>query len=231
MTTYVVVPVKDEPALACNVVARATQAKEVCVWVYDNGSTRETRVALEEFESDKCGIHDAAGMGLYEMWDDAWSTAQTQSGDNLYEIAFLNSDIDFLPGTLERMRTSLRACGVGAVSPDYSRTVAEGESLAKDMSVRKVRGSYRHGGLAGWCFMVRGELRDKGVKIDTQFEWWAGDDDLFFQVEESGLGLGIVTGLPLDHVGEATARNHAWTQEAKSRDMERLREKWGARGA
>jgi GT2 family glycosyltransferase len=230
---YAVIPVKDEAALACNVVALAIRERDVYVRVCDNDSTESTRSALKEFGSERCEVIDAAGKGLYQMWDEAWSAAHQQSAGEPYEIAFLNSDIDFLPCTLAAMRYLLRREGFDAVCPNYQRRVSEGTGVFPEhtvaVGVHTVHGSYRHGGLAGWCFMVRGELRDRGIKVDTSFRWWAGDDDLFFQIEEAGGKLGIIEALPLDHIGEATARHYPWTETAKARDMARLRTKWGTR--
>lgn len=240
MRTYVVIPVKDEPNLACNVIATAAKEPDTCVWVFDNGSSNDTRTALEEFECETVGIHEAAGMGLYQMWDAAWSLAHLQAqgvSRNVepYNIAFLNSDIDFASGTLQVLAAALRQApmNLGCVCPDYNVRVGSlSESKAWESwssCIKRVTGSYRHGGICGWCFMVQGELYGEGVRLDTSYEWWGGDDDLFFQIERAGYSLGIVTGLPLDHVGEATARHHPWTHEAKERDMARLRDRWGAR--
>lgn len=235
MRTVVVIPVKDEPNLACNVIATAAKEPDTCVWVFDNGSTADTRTALDEFECETVGIHEAAGMGLYQMWDAAWSLAHLQANGEPYNIAFLNSDVDFASGTLAVLSAALRQApmNLACVCPDYNVRVGNlSESKAWESwssCIKLVKGSYRHGGICGWCFMVRGELYGEGVRLDTSYEIWAGDDDLFFQIERAGYCLGIVTGLPLDHVGSATLRHYPELAARKGADMEKLRAKWGAR--
>lgn len=232
MKTYAVIPVRDQANLACNVIALA--AKEANVFVFDNGSTADTRVALEEFECGNVGIHDAAGKGLYQMWDEAWTLAHIQTNGEPYNIAFLNSDIDFVTGTLGVLATVMRddSLKLGCVCPDYELRVAGTVGLHPCESwssrVKRVTGSYRHRGVSGWCFMVRGELFPD-VEVDTSYEIWAGDDDLFFQIERAGYALGVVQGLPLDHVGSATLRNFPELEARRGSDMEKLRAKWGAR--
>lgn len=225
----VVLPVLDQPELTANVLARLAgePPQRVRVVMCDNGSDRPTREVLERAAGPGRILVDTRGLGLYAMWRFGWRTAAAaahDAGAREWEVAFLNTDVDFLPGTITQMREALRAHKLGACCPDYERRVIEGRDVQE---VRPTRGSYRDGGLAGWCFMLRGELADQGLDIDVEYEWWCGDDDVFAQVERLGWELGIIGGLPLDHVGEATARHHDWTEKAKGRDILRFERKWG----
>jgi hypothetical protein len=229
--TVVMMPMKDEGELAARVLTRlrGEPRERVQVVVCDNGSGSQARDQVEPFLGPGCVRLEMPDLGLYGMWHVIWETAARtaeQLEQSEWEVAFLNSDIDLLPGSIMQMREALREHDLGAIAPDYNRRCFEGREVP---GIRQVKGSYRHGGMPGWCFMLRGELYNQGLRIDRDFEWWCGDDDVFFQVEQLGWPLGILEGLPVDHVGEATARHHDWTELAKARDMKRLEAKWGAR--
>lgn len=230
-TTTVVLPVRDRGDLA-DVVLRdlhAERIEQTEVFVMDNGSGPETVAVLEAHRRAGTTVMDAAGLTLAQMWRVGWEAAAMTArdlGQRRWEVAFVNSDVHFLPGTITQMREVLRSEGLGAVCPDYARRTIEGRT---EWKARPATGSYRHGGLCGWCFMLAGELHADGLEVDTRYEIWCGDDDLFFQVEALGQGLAVVEGLPLDHVGGATVAMFPELEEAKGRDMDRLREKWGPR--
>jgi GT2 family glycosyltransferase len=153
------------------------------------------------------------------------------TGSDEYNVAFLNSDLGLWPGSVGTMAEALRHNDdFGAVCPDYNRRVSDG-ALVIGARLRPVVGSYREGGLCGWCFMVRGELREThGLRIDEEYEWYCGDDDLFAQIETAGYRLGVIEGLPLDHVGSATARHYPELEPAKGRDFQRFFKKWPGHG-
>lgn len=216
----VVLPVRDQGELVSVVLAALREEQEpIRTVVFDNGSERPTRAMLDACAAKgEIEIIEAAGMSLYQMWNAGWMLAETDD-----EVAFLNSDIDFHPGTMHHMAQALRDNpDLGAVCPDYNVRVADGPKVCGP--IRVVTGSYRDGGLCGWCFMVRPEI---DLRVDEEFEWWAGDDDLFRQIDARGYKLAILGGLAVDHVGEATARHYPDLEHAKGRDMVRLREKWG----
>lgn len=217
----VVLPVRDQGDLLSVVMAAIEQESEpVRTLIFDNGSGFMTRALIDGYVGSKrAEVIDAEGMSLYAMWNAGWQMAGTDA-----EVAFLNSDIDFHPGTLHHMAEALRAYPkLGAVCPDYRVQMSDRPPTCGKLE--RVKGSYRHGGLCGWCFMVRGSL---DLRVDESFEWWCGDDDLFFQVDAAGYELAILSDLALDHVGEASARHFPELDDAKDRDLRRVRAKWGA---
>jgi hypothetical protein len=57
--------------------------------------------------------------------------------------------------------------------------------------------------LAGWAFILRGEW--EGARLDEQFRWWCGDDDISLRARQGG-GLVHVGGLhvPNEHADQST---------------------------
>jgi hypothetical protein len=127
------------------------------------------------------------------------------------------------------LRHALRSNdSIWAVYPDYrvDATTTELPSVIP-LDLTPTKGTYQHGGMCGWAFMLRGEAPIPPV--DEQFEWWYGDDDLVRNITTRGKKVCRVNGLGLNHVNEATANNgdNEWTHGAKSRDSKRFKEKWG----
>lgn len=234
--TYVVIPYKDEPDLTMHVTGLCLKDPGVNhVLLYDNGSSLETKEIVEsrlkglDGGSTTVAVIDADGMGIYEMWNAGWRKALASERGQAVQVAFLNNDIDFLPGLIEQMATTLRLkskCLV--VYPDYDRPISEG--VDRSGRPRQTQGTKKDGGMCGHCFMVKGEAAEDGLSMfDEEYEWWGGDDHFARTVEAYSAHQYRLVGWPCDHVNEGTANNGAneWTNEAKSRDIQRLIDKWG----
>lgn len=234
--TVVIIPTRDHwrhaVTLACQVIREPGVA---FVMIYDNNAeptvpqidTRETWIEDGDEITTGAGsltiLHEP-DMGIYEMWNSGWAFAAGLGYP--VNVAILNDDITILPGTLERMTTELRATNnTWLVSANYDRRVNEGFA---DLGARVVRGTYRNGGVCGWCFMLRGELLHNPLPpIDTQFEWWCGDDDLCAQINLAGGDTAIVLGCPVDHEGTATGKLYPELDAIGWADMDRLTKKYG----
>ena len=210
-------------------------AFEACdrILVFDNGSKDETWTELEAMEDEYPQVEPLLSVdrGLYAMWNEALQIAKAYAEwcGSLVDLVIANNDIRLPAGSLGKMSDHLRErSDVVAVSPDPNRSAASG--IAARCSTQLVSGSYRHGGLLGWCFMVKAE-DPRVTPFDEGFGWWAGDDDAFLTWEHKNNGrLARVLGVGCDHVGSGTASDgsNGWTETAKGRDHERFEAKWGA---
>ena len=159
--------------------------------------------------------------GIHRMWNYGreWAAAH---GFEFY--AALNDDITVPPLLITEIARAMRARSeIWIASPEWTRPLSAGVDVTG--TVRHVRGTQRHGGIAGWCWMLR--LDAPVPLVDEGFQWWYGDDDLAEQVHRAGGHLGIVEGLPLDHAQETTARKHAWTRKAIEADGILYEQKYG----
>jgi hypothetical protein len=202
------------------------------VIVLDDTDDQRLRHWLPEDERDpKLEVwHPPAHLhhDLYGMWNFAWSMLLESYPDEEINLAFLNDDItiptqEFLAPLAEELRADPDR---GIVCPDYrlplsAHSVHHGPDL--------VRGTYRNHGICGWAFMFAAEWHTtRGVPfVDPQFEWWCGDDDLVRQLEIAGAKPAIVTGLPVDHMGEYSAQQVPELHQTKYDDLVRFNKKYG----
>jgi GT2 family glycosyltransferase len=218
------------------------------ILLMDNGlpeAARERAAALSPSVKVQEFYGGNSRRSLYGMWNDAWQQARVWQADYLF---LCNDDIRILRGTAGKLaeamdwpnrireaRTRRRDGRYDPaddadlmywwlVSPDYNRPTHEGYDRNYS-AIERVHGTFRHGGIAGWCFMLRADI--PVVPIDERFAWWCGDDDLAFKVEAAGGGVGVYRGIPVDHEHETTARNYSWTFEARERDKALAIELWG----
>lgn len=218
MTVDIVIPVRNELHYTQAIVNQILEEEgwDSC-FIYDNGSTDETPKYLASLDS-RFTIVSAAGWGIYEMW-----TAGLDASKAKY-VAILNNDIilgaRFFTELAEIMERDEK---VWIAYPEYTRPVAQG--LAR-RGVQYTKGTYRHGGMCGWAFMVRRERMDWRPWVDPRLAWYAGDDDIAFETEKRGGLIAKAVGLPLDHYLEGTARFHDHLHHQKAKDLAYLKAKW-----
>lgn len=224
MTTHIVIPVRDQADLTesiCEQLLR--QDGWGAAWIFDNGSTDRTWHYLHQIQQKDRRFFPMVGhaMGIYEMWDAGLRCSRWSGADN---VAFLNNDLELAPNTISSMANVLdQNSSVGAVYPDYDLSVASGSVYS---GLRYTSGTYRHGGMSGFCFMLRAAAVDWAPLVDPRFEWWGGDDDIAFNLEDRAWTQARLEGLPVDHLHEGTARHHD-LGAVKSADMARIIDKWG----
>lgn len=223
-----VMPVRDQPELTRAACARLGDDPDLeRVFVLDNGSGQATRDVLAAWQwgtpRPQRLVVEASGASIYEMWDRGFRLAAGLGTDC---VVILNNDVDWLPGTFRLLRDALSA-GAAVAYPDYDRRVASG--IAETPARRTTHGTYRHGGMSGWLFALDPAKVTWAPLVDPCFEWWYGDDDLALTVEEHGGIQERLVGVPVDHLGEGTARHHPSLEAAKGRDFDRFRTKWGDR--
>lgn len=211
--TVVVVPVRDaihhtRAFLDCMEEQRVDR-----VIVLDNGSRRPTRDLLRARGVERV---DAAGMGIYEMWDRGFAMATRARDAN---VLISNNDVLLPPGGVETLADALRGRDdLWVVYPDYdwpwSKPLARG--------IRYTEGVLGDGGMFGACFMLRGSaILWRPLVSDRAYEWWYGDNHLAREIRERGGRQARVVGLPVAHVNEGTARHHRELAGMKQRDRKR----------
>ncbi len=205
------------------------------VYVLDNGGevpfTEQARALLEGFarrEGARLQVMAMPGRNIHELWNAGWLAALRDFGDEVL-IAFLNNDIDFRPGTLEVLARAVQRNEIWVSYPDPGCRVADGARLTG--RTRATRGSKRHGGMTGHCFLIKGGMHTRmGFPLfDAGYQSWYGDDDFAFRVEEFGFELHCVEGLPCDHLNEATMRHRPDLIERREADRRRFVHRWGDR--
>lgn len=220
MVTHVAVPVRDQWPLTRDFCACLAEAPGWdCCWIFDNGSTDDTHDQLTRLAGSdhRFKIVHAAGLGIYEMWRQAFKVA---SSCDAATLIVANNDITFGPELPAALVAALEERAHWLAYPDYDALEAH------DGGLRVTTGTYRHGGMSGFCFAAKVARIDWAPLIDPALVWWGGDDDLAFEVERRG-GLQVrCVGLPVVHVHEGTARHHD-LGAAKDADLAYIIEKWG----
>lgn len=234
-----VIPMRDHHVATRSLVRSLLADGEVDkIIVFDN----ETRTVnglkwlASMADHDVVEIRYKQGDGtIYEMWNEGWKTA-LDIGDETgltVDLTTMNNDIDVPPGVIGHLSRSLRTettpDGVWIVYPDYKRRLSHGVDVT---AVRPTFGTYRKGGMSGFCWMMKPEKHrtDGWPFIDEQFRWLSGDGDLCSTMQERGATAARVVGLPMDFQIRTTShddRNKKWVAVLRRQDMRRSREKWG----
>lgn len=232
--TIVIVPVRDAIQHTRNFLDCMREQSGVDrVIVLDNGSKRATRDLLADRAGDGVERVDAAGLGIYEMWNRGFAHALVRYAPLIahepvetiergaINVLISNNDIVLPDGAVAELARHLRASppDLWAVYPDYYRAW---DARSRRSSLRVTEGVLGDGGLFGACFMLAGErIPWTPLVSDPSYEWWFGDNHLARQIQEEGGRQARVVGLPVAHVNEGTARAHAGLQQMKQRDRAR----------
>ena len=221
-STHIVIPVRDQIHLTQSMVEQliGQPGWDKC-WIFDNGSEDDTWQYLMEVSEQVPEIipMSAATMGIYEMWDGGFHLAKIAGAEY---VAILNNDLVLQPNTIQILKNALAYNKQAWIAyPDYNQ-----QENAGNINYRTTKGTYRHGGMSGFCFMLRTEPIDWTPLVDPIFKWWGGDDDIAFNVEAKGGEQVRVVGLGVEHLMEGTARHHDLGRQ-KSADMLSIFKKWG----
>jgi hypothetical protein len=203
------------------------------VYLLDNGgdpahaeAARTMQALLSQAHGARLQHIPAEGCNIYQMWNLGWTAALQDFGDQVL-IAFVNNDIHFRPGLLEVLARALLRNEVWATHPDDRARVADGVRLSG--RTHATRGSKRHGGLTGHCFVIKGGIHTLGglAMFDPRFQWWYGDDDFAFRIEHAGYQVHAVEGLPCDHQNEASLAHRPEWAAMRAADHDLFVELWG----
>lgn len=231
LPTFVVIPVKGQEQLTKSLLRQLVeQGGYERIFVYDNAAgTDEAAPSYGDAPGSVTTI-PAAGMNIHEMWNAGIERALELGGPDC-NIAILNNDLRIGPEFLSGLRKVLRSDPrIGAVSPNYDgRDGAWQFQQVHGIAANRYDGT---GGLAGFAFMVRGDLFSAGFPMfDTGFQWWFGDNDFTLNLDKHGYAYGIATRTTVEHLdGGSKSTVHDAAFEAQvAKDRERFCEKWNAR--
>jgi GT2 family glycosyltransferase len=229
--TFAVIPVKGEHQYTESLLRQlAAQKGYNRIFVYDNGADTDPYTG---YVPDECEVIPAAGMSIHEMWNAGIRKARQKFA--AYNIAFLNNDLNIGPGFLEGLARALRSTeSLWAVSPNYDGRKFDGDiQPVKGIAAGRMDGT---GGMAGFAFMVNGELYDHNLPLFEDFELWYGDTDFALTVDALGGRIGIVKDTTVEHIdggsktaGDGSSRLKTPELQAMAeRDRVRFEAKWAA---
>lgn len=217
-----VIPVKGNLRYTKNLVRQLEADKALDeIVIVDNGSPSDMRQWL-----DSCGhvILDGKGMGIHEMWNQAAGYALSAPAN----LLFLNNDVRIGEPFVAPLADALRSDdSLIAVCPNYDGRDGEGVERLHGVCGERYDGT---GGLAGFAFMVKGELfTHGGYRFPEQCMWWWGDTDMCISIDQGGGWYGMVHGVEVEHL-DGGGRTGNWSdpkmQEQLARDQEAFRAKW-----
>ena len=222
MVTNIVIPVRDQLQYtkAITEQLKYMDGWDHC-WILDNGSTFETVDYLTNlcFNFPRFTQLPARDKTIYEMWD--WGFTCSRFSDH---VLFLNNDVVLHENTITDLNQALESNDdFWLAYPDYTWV---GEAMRHRCNYKVTSGTFRHGGMSGFCFMLKTKKVGWKPLVDPRFVWWGGDDDIAFEVEARGGKQIRVVGLPIEHVNEGTARHHELGAQ-KAADLNAVIEKWG----
>jgi GT2 family glycosyltransferase len=213
--TYAIIPVKDEWPMTRDLLAQLSGHVDG-VFVYDNGSSSETKARLRE--QSIAEVFPADGLGIHEMWQAGVEEARERSPK--CNLLILNNDIRLGDGAVEAMASALRSNQtLAAVCPNYDGRPGEGIEKLHSICANRYDGT---GGLAGFAFMVKGEFFDSfSFPLDAM--WWYGDNLLTLAIDAQGGWYGMAHDATVEHLdgGGKTGDWDAYAaSEQHTRDLE-----------
>lgn len=196
-----------------------SSVKVIELYVNDPTKVRSVRNivrGMKTCDNSKIRIRRAPEKTIYPSWNMALDSAEL-----LGLTAFiLNDDIDF-----PELDPITEALNWWARNDDRDIAIMGFDHTAERTEVGMCEGSFRHGGIPGFAF---GADPTRCARVDEQFGWWYGDDDLFFGTAAKGHKLALCP-VAVRHEASTTASKAPWTDAVIAQDVVRWRAKWGDR--
>lgn len=186
------------------------------VWVYDHGSTDQTRYWIQTQQQiwSRLKYIDAKDMTFYEMWNDMIKTAANMGG---VKLAILNNDIRLPHMALKTMADNMGKYKIAYIDKD--KTSFE---PIEEVSPQKVGGYWYR---CGWAFMIDADFwKGEKMPIDTRFKLWYGDDYLYRRTIERGGQICTMIGIGCDHAISQTPVDNI--DEVRNHDKELFDSLW-----
>jgi hypothetical protein len=221
LPTFAVIPVRGQHHLTDALIGQLLDQGDVdAIFVLDNGAEENP------YHHTDPTVHviPSAGLNIHQMWNRGIQTATT--GAPRCNIAILNNDLAIGSGFLSGLAATLRSTSQClAVSPNYDRRPGTGFFPVSGICANRYDGT---GGLAGFAFMIPGEMFAAGFPpFDETFEWWYGDNDFVLQIERFGGTYGIALDVTCAHLdgGSKTADSYDLAERIAA-DRARFITKW-----
>lgn len=206
--TYVVIPVRDRHHYT-DALLRQLEVPAERVILIDNASS----TPASEVFAGRARVVPHPQRNISALWNAGLDLiAAEQSGP--HNVAILNNDLSVPPGFLSGLANGLRSRPDHLIAyPDHERRLPAGICDPA-------------GRMSGFAFMLRGEA---GLRLDPQFVWWYGDDDLARQARKRGKVV-CVGGLHVEHLASNQSTEADPGLQATARgDQARFEAKWSAR--
>lgn len=202
----------------------ASGADEVAVLENQDGSRHDPTALMRLHDDDmlkQTRYERLPGLGLYAIWNRGMAIAQNDKPGPAIAV-ILNDDIEIPSGTIRLLINTLKANpSIAVLGADYKTPHLD---PLDEPTINYCRGTYRSGGIGGFAFACRADL----CRVDEQFEWWGGDDDLVNSAVQAGFRTAVLLGAPVRHPEpETSAVKFPELNEAKDRDRARMLAKWG----
>lgn len=215
MVTVCIPTVGESPHLSSLIDTLVGDPSVSIINLYVNEPDKVERVQeMGSGHGERIKVERVPQKSIYIAWNRAIRFAKPNE-----KVAIFNDDIEFLgPSPVScALDHWFQNPQVAILGFDHTGSVASG--------IQKCTGSYRHGGIPGFAFMVDPE---KVGLVDTRFQFWYGDDDLFFATEDAGHTLARCS-VPVKHEMSYTASRRGWVNDAIERDTIEFKKKWGSR--
>lgn len=217
--TIVVVPVRDEIDVTRDFLAAISGEAFDRLVVLDNESAAPTQRLLRAaaLVDPRVTVMRRPG-GIYELWNAGFDEALGRL--DAANVLVTNNDVSLPPGGVAMLAGALRSReDLWVVYPDYDWPWARGPLVR---GLRFTEGVLGDGGMFGACFMLAAErIPWTPLVSDPAYEWWFGDNHLAREIKERGGRQARLSGLPVRHENEATARHHPELGSMKMRDRRR----------
>lgn len=184
-------------------------------WIGPGGAMLGQLLARDK----RVAVHNDTGANIYAMWNHGCQHAVKELGDGV-KLAILNNDLVLAPSTITSLAAVLDVERVGVVYPDY-----DAEFLLPPFGIRDTTGTFRSGGMSGFCFMTRGAVWQQ-VPFDEEYNLWYGDDDFELRVRNAGWRVCRVTGLPIIHLHSRTLAHRPDLLSRTEEDRQRFTSKF-----
>lgn len=214
--TYVVIPYKDRPEYVEALVDELLESSlNPMIYVFDNGSTKRAVLPV----SERIAHYSKPKMGLHQMWNMGMHLAEIDAAGLHHNVAILNDDLKLEGDPLAHLVHGLRS--------DPRLAITYPDSFGRELDdnlVIPTTGTNGSEGMTGWAMCFKGEL---GLRFDTRFEWWYGDNDMELSTRRAGYLVGRVNKAKVVHLQPNVQTEQSPELQAKAaRDREAFEEKW-----
>lgn len=171
------------------------------------GSGATTLISYDEHPPN---ISRMWNLGLSEAERLAWKEHMS------YDVAVLNDDAIVPEHWFTTIVSAMRSQRCIAGSMDQYRMLAHPQVFREPVGISlRLR-------MSGFAFVLDGTF---GLRLDEQFRWWYGDDDLEWRARQEG-GVVRVPGEPVEHLYPG-GTTHGILSRIAGDDRRRFKKKWG----
>lgn len=194
----------------------AIQGQVDRVIVLANRCSAPTYARLEDAHWVEVMTYLADPPNISVMWNMGLIAAERHADGMAFDVAVLNDDAIVPEQWFSDLVAEMRLASTVAASRDQTGALWGPLTFTEAGPI-----DLRHR-MAGFAFVLDGAAR---LRLDEQFRWWYGDDDLEWRARQEG-GVSLVHGAPVEH-RHPSASTIGRLAEIAGEDRERFIKKWG----